>query len=197
MRSSADSSSRQHLGEKTAGWIITFHVTALNSFFEDFLKVRSRFFFKFYFLILFLCECLKLLQVRTVSLMTWSHSSVFWSAAVVEEVTVGSCDLCLQVKVLRGGGGTSGAVWAVSSQHAAAPEDGGSAPPVRSWGGPTDTQQLQRPRWGHTLSIPSLCKSGCGLVLKCVSDWSETSCHIFVWFFSYSVFFNVIPAGHC
>lgn len=49
MRSSADSSSRQHLGEKTAGWIITFHVTALNSFFEDFLKVRSRFFFILFF----------------------------------------------------------------------------------------------------------------------------------------------------
>lgn len=54
MRSSADSSSRQHLGEKTAGWIITFHVTALNSFFWGFPESEKSIFFYYFFKF---CSC--------------------------------------------------------------------------------------------------------------------------------------------
>lgn len=208
------SNNREHLGEKTAGSVITFHVTAHNSFlfFGGFPESKKS---------IFLCVFLSVCVWSFLRLMTWSdarvfggcHSRVLWLVSAGESAARRGRNVRRVPSWRRDGR-------AVSSQHAAAPEDGGSAPPVRSWGSPTDTQLLQtdthrdtqrdscrdRGEDTLTLAIPSLCMSqkslcmsGCGLVLKCFRGWSETSCHVFVWFFSHIVFLfflNLIPAGY-
>lgn len=197
------SNNREHLGEKTAGSVITFHVTAHNSFlfFGGFPESK-----KSIFLCVFLCVCLKLSQVN----------DLIWRACVWRMSQPGLVTCVCRWKCCAAGeerpAGPELETWWESSELTTRCCTGGrricsTCPELRKSDRHTAAadrhtqrhteRQLQRPRWGHTHTFHPFFVHESKIIVHewmwtCVEvfqglKWDELS-RLCLVFLSYSVF---------